>query len=187
LNIWVCSDWHFNHDKDFIWGARGFESVEEMNQEIVRRHNELVRPEDIVYVLGDLCLGPNLEDNKRLIESMNGNLRIILGNHDTIKRQEMYATCRNVVNISQSYMMYKSKPMILFNHFPTLVSNNDDKKPFKAKILNICGHTHTLARFYDWDKGMIYHVDMEAHDCRPVRLNEIVKECREWNLRYTKN
>lgn len=186
MSIWVTSDWHFNHDKSFIWKTRGFESVEEMNQEIVRRHNELVRPEDTVYVLGDLCLSTDIGGNKNLIESMNGKLHIIVGNHDTIKRQEMYETCSNVSYISHSYLMYKSKPMILFSHFPTLVSNIDDyKKPFKTRILNICGHTHTPNRFSDWNKGMIYHADMEAHDCRPIELDEIIKECKEeWNPEF---
>ena len=53
-NIWLTSDWHFNHDKEFVWKARGFESVHEMNQAIIERHNSKVEDEDDVYVLGDL-------------------------------------------------------------------------------------------------------------------------------------
>ena len=30
--IWLCSDWHLNHNKEFIWKARGFESVAQMNE-----------------------------------------------------------------------------------------------------------------------------------------------------------
>ena len=37
-----------SHDKEFIWGARGFNSVDEMNIEIVKRWNSVVAPEDIV-------------------------------------------------------------------------------------------------------------------------------------------
>jgi calcineurin-like phosphoesterase family protein len=76
--------------------------------------------------------------------------------------------------------------MILFSHFPTLVSNADDyKKPFKTRILNICGHAHTPNRFSDWGKGMIYHADMEAHDCRPIELDEVIKECKEaWSPEF---
>ena len=58
---------------------RGFESVWDMNRAIVDRWNEVVAPEDHVYVLGDLCLGgPNsLQDNKKLIESLKGNIHIV--------------------------------------------------------------------------------------------------------------
>ena len=51
--IWITSDTHFGHDKDFIWGARGFENIEQHNQEIIKRWNEVVKKDDIVYHLGD--------------------------------------------------------------------------------------------------------------------------------------
>ena len=31
-NIWLTSDTHFGHDKDFIWGSRGFKNVYEMRE-----------------------------------------------------------------------------------------------------------------------------------------------------------
>ena len=33
--IWFTSDLHFNHDKEFVVQARGFETVEEMNKAIL--------------------------------------------------------------------------------------------------------------------------------------------------------
>ena len=32
--IWFTSDLHFCHDRDFIYGPRGFKSVQEMNEAI---------------------------------------------------------------------------------------------------------------------------------------------------------
>ena len=57
IKTWLVSDWHFNHDKAFIWKARGFEGVQEMNEAIIERHNTVVQPGDLVYCLGDACLG----------------------------------------------------------------------------------------------------------------------------------
>ena len=54
--IFITSDWHLNHSQPFIWQARGFNSVEEMNSELIRRHNKLVTADDDVYVLGDLFI-----------------------------------------------------------------------------------------------------------------------------------
>ena len=34
--VWVISDLHLGHDKPFVWEARGFDSVEEMNQTIIK-------------------------------------------------------------------------------------------------------------------------------------------------------
>ena len=39
--IYFSSDLHFLHDRAFIWGARGFESVDEMNEEIIKRFQTL--------------------------------------------------------------------------------------------------------------------------------------------------
>ena len=83
--IWFTSDMHLGHDKDFVTKARGFETVEEMNAEIIRRWNERVYPDDEVYVLGDLTLG-DVEEGIRLIAKLNGYLHIMRGNHDTDKR-----------------------------------------------------------------------------------------------------
>ena len=47
--VFVTSDWHLNHLQLFIWQARGFNSVEEMNSELIRRHNKLVTADDDVY------------------------------------------------------------------------------------------------------------------------------------------
>ena len=51
--IYFSSDLHFLHDRAFIWGARGFESVDEMNEEIIKRFNEVVQSDDTLYLLAD--------------------------------------------------------------------------------------------------------------------------------------
>lgn len=184
MAIWMCSDWHFNHDRDFVWGKRGFSSVEEMNEEIVKRHNSIVRPDDDVYVLGDLCLGGAEANaaNKELIEKMNGKLHIVSGNHCTNSRIEMYRTCSNVVEVNLFSQMIKYKKQYFYlSHFPTLTANHDDDRPFKQKIINICGHSHTDDPFTDFDKGIIYHVEMEAHNCYPVLLDRIIEDIKGVN------
>ena len=34
--IWLTSDWHFGHDREFLWHPRGFESIYENDKEIIR-------------------------------------------------------------------------------------------------------------------------------------------------------
>ena len=55
--IWFTSDLHFGHDREFIWGARGYTSVDEMNDIQIAKWNLLINEDDDVYVLGDLSLG----------------------------------------------------------------------------------------------------------------------------------
>ena len=55
--IYITSDWHFNHNKNFIYEKRGFSSIQEMNEAIITYHNQCVNYNDIVYCLGDCLLG----------------------------------------------------------------------------------------------------------------------------------
>ena len=54
--IWFTSDLHFCHDREFLYKPRGFNNVEEMNNAIVERWNNVVGNNDFVFVLGDLML-----------------------------------------------------------------------------------------------------------------------------------
>ena len=57
--IYVTSDTHFGHDKDFIYGPRGFASEEAASCGIVENINSLVDKDDELYILGDIVLGNN--------------------------------------------------------------------------------------------------------------------------------
>ena len=83
--IYLTSDLHLGHDREFIWKARGFNSIQEMNEAYVERWNSVVDNEDDVYVLGDLMLGNN-DIGMNYLNQLNGNIHIVLGNHDTPSR-----------------------------------------------------------------------------------------------------
>ena len=86
MAIYLTSDWHFGHDREFIWKARGYSSVEEMNEDQIDKINSLIKPEDNLYILGDFMLG-DTDKGMEYIKRIKGNLHIILGNHDTQNRQ----------------------------------------------------------------------------------------------------
>ncbi len=176
--IFLTSDWHFNHDQPFVWEARGFKSIDEMNAEIIKRHNSVVAPDDDVYVLGDLCMSGNLAENKNFIESLNGRIHVVLGNHCTANRQKMYEVCKNVVEICGYATMLKYKKYSFYlSHFPTNTGNydDDDDRGLKGRIINLCGHLHSPNAYVDMEQGRVsYHVEMDAHDCYPISIEEII-------------
>ena len=88
MAIFIVSDLHLGHNQSFIYGARGFKSVEEMNETIIHKWNEVVGEEDDVYVLGDLVMGS--EENLQMLRRLHGWLHIIRGNHDTDARFRFY-------------------------------------------------------------------------------------------------
>ena len=76
MSIYFSSDTHFGHDREFIFGPRGFKDVNEMNEVIVRKFNAIVSNDDELYLLGDCILG-DTEQNIEYLKRLNGKIHII--------------------------------------------------------------------------------------------------------------
>lgn len=75
------SDHHFGHFGIIAHCNRPFTTVEEMDEEMIRRWNEVVRPGDEVFHLGDFTWG-SVADAFQTFEQLNGIIYILEGNHD---------------------------------------------------------------------------------------------------------
>ncbi len=184
--IYITSDWHFNHDRDFIWGPRGCANVEEMNEAIIENHNKTVNWDDDVYVLGDLVLGRDLQDGLNKIRRLNGRIHVVTGNHDSDKKIQEYLKLKQegkIVEIAPVIALKHNGFYFWLTHYPTITENYDYKKPLEKRIINLCGHSHTQDRFYDFDKGLIYHCEVDAHNLKPIPIEQIEEEITE---RYNK-
>lgn len=75
------SDWHFGHKNVLAFDNRPFKSIEEMNNELIRRWNSVVSDGDIVYILGDMfwCT-PNAASP--IMDRLKGQKFLVKGNHD---------------------------------------------------------------------------------------------------------
>ena len=172
-NIYLTSDLHFGHDREFIWKVRGYNSVEEMNEEQVRKWNETIAEEDDIYILGDVMLGePN---NIEYLKRLKGIIHIILGNHDTSNREKMYKKLLNVVEVAEVGIRLKyKKHHFVLTHYP-MMTGNLEKESLKQMSLNLYGHTHQRTNFYN-DMPFMYHVGVDSHNCCPVLLDDIIEE-----------
>lgn len=176
--IFFSSDYHFGHDKEFLWGPRGLPSMFANSQAIVGNHNAIVKDEDDVYVLGDLMLGDN-EYGLQMIKSLKGKLHIILGNHDTDTRIKLYEQLPNVVEITYAKVIKIGKQYYYLSHYPTICSNYDDK-PYHNHMINLFGHTHQKGNFYWLDEyeenPFMYHVGVDSHGCCPVSAEQVSED-----------
>jgi calcineurin-like phosphoesterase family protein len=173
--IWFTSDWHFGHDREFIWKPRGFSSIEEHDNTIIAKHNGLVFDNDDVYVLGDLMLGNN-EHGINCIKQLKGKLHIVRGNHDTDSRIALYSQLPQVVEICDAKYLRYGKYHFFLCHYPCITSNYDDsQKPLKQKTLNLCGHVHTTNQYAEMEKGYLsYHVEIDAHGGFPISFDMVI-------------
>lgn len=184
--IFLTSDLHFGHDREFLWGPRGFRSSIEHDEAIIANWNSVVGPKDDVYVLGDLMLGDN-EWGCKCVGRLNGNIYLIRGNHDSDKRwYDIYPFIHTIeAQYGCAHLFHYRKYHFYLSHFPTLTGNLK-KKSLHQMTLNLHGHTHSRDKFYE-DRPYMYNVALDAHNNTPVLLDDIiedmknkVKECIEF-------
>lgn len=178
--IFLTSDLHFNHDREFVYKDRGFPSVEIMNEAIINRWNSMIGPDDTVYVLGDVMLGDN-DKGLECLKRLKGTIHIILGNHDTATRVELYKSLPNVAEVVYATIIKYKKASFYLSHYPTVTANPAaiESGAWYTNLFNLHGHTHQKTNFTN-NNLLMYHVGVDSHACFPVLLDDIIEEIKDF-------
>ena len=171
--IFLTSDTHFGHDREFLFGPRGFTNIHDHDETIIANWNSVVGTDDIVYHLGDVMLNDN-EHGMECLKRLNGQIKIIIGNHDTAKRVELYKTLPNVEVIGYATVIKYKKYNIYLSHHPTMTSNLEGSAHLREHLLNMYGHTHQRANFYE-DRPYMHHVGLDSHNNTPVSIDDALE------------
>jgi calcineurin-like phosphoesterase family protein len=129
--VFVIADTHFGHVNviEFEKEHRPFASIEEHDEELVRRWNDTVRKDDTVWHLGDAVFGRH---NLPILGRLNGRKNLVMGNHDHYPSEEYlryFCKVQGVVKMRD----------YIFTHVPVHPFNMGR---FKG---NIHGHMHSRA------------------------------------------
>jgi calcineurin-like phosphoesterase family protein len=174
--VWLMSDLHLGHSKEFLFKPRGFESIEEHNEQILKNIKECVGENDEFYILGDLTLG-DLDAAVPLLRQIPGHVHVILGNHDTDRRIEFYQSLGWDVQFATRIKW--NKYSFYLSHYPTDTANPGEDYLSQVTI-NIFGHVHS-PRPWTKDRRFSYNVCPEANACYPVEISDIIDSLRMWN------
>lgn len=173
--IWFTSDLHFNHNKDFIYLPRGCYSIEEMNEEIIRKHNSVVGKNDTVYILGDCGMGLDTDSVINLLAALNGELILIIGNHDTDNRISEYKKAGVFKDIKYADRIKYNNKYFFLSHYPMLTGDlQENPKDRKVKFYNIHGHLHSLNHFNEGLPSYCFQVSMESNMNYPISIDDIL-------------
>ena len=154
MKIWTISDNHFFHKNIIKYCNRPFNSVEEMNEFMIRKWNEKISKKDIVIHLGDFAL-VNIDKIKELRKKLNGIIFLIQGSHDRrIKEYCGFIIIRGTLQIGN----------LLFSHRP--IPLEEIPKGF----VNIHGHIHEKDVL---DKKKQMNVSVEKTEYEPIEICEI--------------
>lgn len=161
------SDMHF-FDKDIIESARRpHKNLEEMHKDIILKWNKKVSKEDTVYILGDVAVPNNIEEENKLIEilnNLNGDKVLIIGNHDRVLLENKdFRDC--FVKIKEYLRVYEYGVRIILFHCPI-----EDWEGMRKKSVHFHGHIHRKGIS---DIKNRYHVGCDIQRFTPSTFKEI--------------
>lgn len=178
MNYYI-SDWHYGHRNCLSFDNRPFTAVEDMNAALVERWNSDVRPEDTVYVLGDMFwCKPN--EAVPVLKSLRGTKILVKGNHDRVNNEEFRAQFADV----RDYMeIDDNRRKLVLCHYPIPCFRNHFHGWY-----HLYGHVHSSFeyqmmehdRFVMWElhrrKCAMYNVGvmMPWMDYTPRTLDQIL-------------
>lgn len=166
-----------NRILEFQPNERPFETLEEMHEEIIDRHNAIVKPKDNVFFVGDVVFGYK---NLDIVDRFNGNKYLIVGNHDNIRSYHAeylkhFTSLDAIREFGHGYAVV--------SHYP--VHPNQLTKRYRA---NIHGHMHDNK--VTLDDGTLddryYSVCLDANDLRPTAWEDIMTHINTKTTRHDK-
>jgi len=176
--IWFTADLHLGHK--LLAGLRGFgEDTAAHDAEIARRWDFLVKPQDQVWVLGDLCIGRGRSHHAALdwIGERPGVKHLVFGNHDSghPMHREAHKVQAEYFRVFASAQAAGIRVIggrrVMLHHFPFHADHVEtarypEWRPVDAGQWLIHGHTHSAEKV----RGREIHVGLDAHGLAPVPL-----------------
>lgn len=161
MRRFVTSDLHFSHKNIIAYCQRPFADVKEMNEVIIKNWNEVVKKDDMVYVLGDFSFCSR-EMVKELVSKLNGRKILVGGNHDNFS-PKFY--------LEAGFEMVTKSPIIVDGDF---ILSHQPLAGDLGKFFNIHGHRHTLPTETEVSPK---HMDIgvDNHNFYPHNLDTVEK------------
>ena len=164
-NIYLIADTHFNDPNIISFEGRGFKNIEEMNEMMISNWNSVISPSNTdsdtsntqVIVAGDFIIGG--DNAKDIIQSLNGDISLIMGNHDQ-NVEEYRSLIRNVYE----YPIVVDDFWII-SHFPMYVS-------MQSPYANIFGHIHSNPAFKSVSARSMC-ISSERLNYKPIALSQV--------------
>lgn len=176
MKRFITADYHLGHFNIIKYCDRPFKTLEEMNETIIKNHNERVKPEDEVYYVGDFCFknspGGKMGEGVPIkseywLSKLNGKFIFIRGNHDRNNSLK-------VITVA-SHIKY-GKNIIHLVHNPDFVDMD-------CKI-NLVGHVHNYWKFKRIKRGDkvtdAINVGVDMNKFRPVTFEEVFVSYECW-------
>ena len=169
--VFLVSDTHFGHAgvcrflRDDGTKLRPWDNPDEMDEEMIKRWNETVRPNDKVYHLGDVVINRKA---LKTLDRLNGDKVLIKGNHDIFRLEEYTKYFRDI----RGYHVMNG---MILSHIPV------HEASLGRFGTNIHGHLHANrvlrsdVKGVDFIDNRYYCVCVEQTDFAPILFEDVIK------------
>jgi calcineurin-like phosphoesterase family protein len=176
---WFTSDLHLGHANIIRYSNRPFSSVEEMDDAIISNINELVKPDDLLWFLGDFCFGPRdtngfirkAENYRRRINCRN--IILIWGNHDpdpfSWKKEERQRAELFRQLFSEDYHLrvtQVNRQRVSLCHYAMRVWDKSHRGAW-----HLYGHSH--GSLPDLQDSLSFDCGVDCHAMKPVSFPQV--------------
>lgn len=185
--MFFISDTHFGHANILNFTTyegerlRHFDTVEEMDEHMVKQWNDTVGPNDTVYHLGDVTMNAKFLP---IVGRLNGRKKLVRGNHDTAKLSKYSQFFVQIHGAKVFAMPRKYGGGFIATHIPI---HEQSLARFKA---NVHGHLHAnnvlMSKWYT-KKDVIkvedpryINVSVEQINYTPIHFDAIVERIQEY-------
>lgn len=158
------SDLHFGHKNCLAFDNRPFISVQDHDEELIRRWNDTVGIDDEVYILGDISWHGSTKTIE-IFRRLNGKKYLIKGNHDDklLRNAELRAEFIEITDYKELYL--DSSTAIVLCHYPIPCFRNHYYQWY-----HLYGHVHT-----SFEHNMMLNIKRQMEELYSIN-------CRMYNV-----
>lgn len=162
--IYYIADLHFYYEP--VLRSRPFSSVEEMDRALTERWNQVVSPEDTVYVIGDVGYNGG-HVPCRALARLHGRKHLVRGNHDTAfcDAPLLYRYFETVTDFTE---LEDGDAHVMLCHYPILYNKGG---------WMIHGHLHGgTSPFFEIlrDLPRVLNAAVDLNGFQPVTLEQLI-------------
>jgi calcineurin-like phosphoesterase family protein len=182
-NVFITSDTHYSH-KNIVRGVtnwrtpegeipkkstRDFDTIEQMNEALVRNINEVVGHYDTLIHLGDFSFGGFENVEKFLNRLVCQNIHLVLGNHDHHIKYDRDGIQDRFLSVQQYLEVKIKEEYFVLCHYPLQSWHGLSKG-----VIHLHGHVH-LPKNAKFGNGKKMDVGVEGNDLKPYLIDDIIK------------
>ncbi len=177
------ADVHVAHSNVIQLSSRPYPNCQEMEDDVIRNTNKKVGANDVLFLVGDVCLGKK-KDWQRFLSALTcRNIVLIKGNHDSWQQIPKDL----VILVAEQMTIRAHNRLFLVSHYPYRVSwlrrflrrlpksLGSPRRPKDTGLWLLHGHNHRSTQLVDYHPRM-FSVGVDANGFAPISITEIISK-----------